>query len=184
MDTAVKRALLCLQNKINQVMIDEAKELAKKYGQDRRTAFADPEVSEVAEPEELIQDERCLIIMSVAGHIKRVKDTAFMRQARPGGIFSPSGKELSAVFSHVTCTRVTELAMLRSTTPALLQGPLVSPAAASSELRTLDPLLLVQAAHQELCDARYSVLWNDHLSSFCMACTFVRLPHLGRTISQ
>lgn len=73
--------LLCAQNKINQVMITEAKELAKKYGQQRRTAFADDGVSDVAEPEELVQDERCLIIMSEAGNIKRVEDTAFMRQA-------------------------------------------------------------------------------------------------------
>lgn len=70
-----------MQVKINKVMITEAEAVAKKYGRARRTVLADADVPEIAAPEELIQDERCLIIMSSAGYIKRVKDTAFMRQA-------------------------------------------------------------------------------------------------------
>lgn len=88
--------LVYAQNKIMQVIVTEAKELAKKYGQERRTTFADADVSDIATPEELIQEERCLIIMSAAGNIKRVKDTAFMRQACIfPGFFTPS-----AVSSH------------------------------------------------------------------------------------
>jgi len=64
-------------------MIKDAEELAKKYGRERRTVLTGEDVSEVAAPEELVEDERCLIIVSAAGHIKRVKDTAFMTQARP-----------------------------------------------------------------------------------------------------
>eukprot|EP00892_Ulva_mutabilis_P010799 jgi/Ulvmu1/8091/UM004_0330.1 len=83
-ETSQLQALLQDPKKINKVMIKEAEALVKRYGRDRRTVLADADVSEFAEPEELFEDERCLIIMSSAGYIKRVKDTAFMRQKRGG----------------------------------------------------------------------------------------------------
>ena len=58
----------------------EAQEIADTFGSERRTIISSEDVSEVAAPEELVPDERCIVIFSSAGHIKRVKDGSFSTQ--------------------------------------------------------------------------------------------------------
>ena len=66
----------------------EAQEIADKFGRERRTIISREDVAEAAAPEELVADERCLVIFSTAGHIKRVKDETFSTQV--GCSFSDS----------------------------------------------------------------------------------------------
>jgi DNA gyrase/topoisomerase IV subunit A len=68
------------QDRIKKVMCTEAQEIADRFGRDRRTVISHEDIAEVAAPEELVPDERCLIILSSEGHTKRVKDTAFLTQ--------------------------------------------------------------------------------------------------------
>lgn len=69
-----------MQSRINGVMVREAQEISDAYSSDRRTELSGSDVSEVAAPEELVPDERCLVIFSTGGHIKRVKDNTFSTQ--------------------------------------------------------------------------------------------------------
>lgn len=58
----------------------EAQEISDTFGRERRTFISRDDLSEVAAPEELVPDERCLVIFSTAGHIKRVNDDTFSTQ--------------------------------------------------------------------------------------------------------
>jgi DNA gyrase/topoisomerase IV subunit A len=69
-----------MQSRINDLMSQEAQEIADTFGRERRTLLSSEDVSEVAAPEELVPDERCLVIFSTAGHIKRVSDSEFITQ--------------------------------------------------------------------------------------------------------
>lgn len=71
-----------VQKKILSVVVKEAETLTAKYGRPRRTELADASVADVATDEDLIPDEKGLIIFSSAGHIKRVADTTFTSQVR------------------------------------------------------------------------------------------------------
>lgn len=72
-----------VQKRIKAVVVKEAKALTDKYGRPRRTEIADASISDVASEEELIPDEKGLVIFSDGGHIKRVCDTTFATQVRP-----------------------------------------------------------------------------------------------------
>jgi DNA gyrase/topoisomerase IV subunit A len=65
------------------VIVREAEEVASKYGRPRRTEIADAKLSDVATKEELIPDEKGMILFSEGGYIKRICDTTFSTQVLP-----------------------------------------------------------------------------------------------------
>ncbi len=76
------KSVLKSKQKILGIIKDESKELAKKYGDDRRTQIVAAE--EDIEIEDLIAEEDVLITISHAGYIKRIPVTAYRRQRRGG----------------------------------------------------------------------------------------------------
>ena len=75
--------LLANPKKILALIQDDMRELAEKYGDDRRTRIA-VEASESLSDEDLIQDEAVLISLTERGYIKRVAASAFRSQTRGG----------------------------------------------------------------------------------------------------
>ena len=71
-----------MQSQLLKVIIKEADELNARYGRPRRTEIADASVSDVSTLEQLIPDEKALIIFSEGGRIKRVNDSSFATQVR------------------------------------------------------------------------------------------------------
>jgi DNA gyrase subunit A len=77
------RGLLADPLKLRGVIKDELKDLAGKYGDDRRTEIVAGE-AETINIEDLIKDEEMVITVSNMGYIKRVPVTAYRSQARGG----------------------------------------------------------------------------------------------------
>jgi DNA gyrase subunit A len=75
--------LLATPKKILSLIQDDMRELAEKYGDDRRTRIAG-EAREELSDEDLIQDEAVLISLTERGYIKRVAASAFRSQSRGG----------------------------------------------------------------------------------------------------
>jgi DNA gyrase subunit A len=75
--------LLAHPKKILALIQDDMRELAEKYGDDRRTRIAGDATDELSE-EDLVQDEAVLISLTERGYIKRVAATAFRSQTRGG----------------------------------------------------------------------------------------------------
>ncbi|HEU0294813.1 MAG TPA: DNA gyrase subunit A, partial [Anaerolineales bacterium] len=75
--------LLATPKKILALIQDDMRELAEKYGDDRRTRIAG-EAREELSDEDLIQDEAVLISLTERGYIKRVAASAFRSQSRGG----------------------------------------------------------------------------------------------------
>ena len=70
----------------------ETKELAKKYGDDRRTEIQD--AAEDLSVEDLIAEEEMVIIISHLGYVKRLSVSAYRRQQRGGkGVIGVETKE-------------------------------------------------------------------------------------------
>ena len=59
----------------------DLKELAEKYGDDRRTRIASDAKEELTE-EDLVQDEAVLISLTERGYVQRVASAAFRLQGR------------------------------------------------------------------------------------------------------
>jgi len=75
--------LLAHPKKILALIQDDMRELAEKYGDDRRTRIATDAKEELSEAD-LVQDEAVLISLTERGYIKRVAATAFRSQSRGG----------------------------------------------------------------------------------------------------
>ncbi len=75
--------LLAHPKKILALIQTDLKELAEKYGDDRRTRIASDAKEELTE-EDLVQDEAVLISITERGYIKRVAASAFRIQSRGG----------------------------------------------------------------------------------------------------
>jgi DNA gyrase subunit A len=75
--------LLASPRKVLALIQDDMRELAEKYGDDRRTRIA-VEAREQLSDEDLIQDEAVLISLTERGYIKRVAASAFRSQSRGG----------------------------------------------------------------------------------------------------
>ncbi|MFZ5980182.1 MAG: DNA gyrase subunit A [Candidatus Zixiibacteriota bacterium] len=74
------------------IIKDETKELAKKYGDDRRTEIQD--AAEELTVEDLIAEEDMVITISHLGYVKRLSVTAYRRQQRGGkGVIGIETKE-------------------------------------------------------------------------------------------
>jgi len=75
-----------------QIIKDETMELAKKYGDDRRTEIQD--AAEELSVEDLIAEEDMVITISHLGYVKRLSVTAYRRQQRGGkGVIGIETKE-------------------------------------------------------------------------------------------
>jgi len=75
--------LLAHPNKILGLIQDDMRELAEKYGDERRTRIAADATENLSEAD-LVQDEAVLISLTERGYIKRVAATAFKSQSRGG----------------------------------------------------------------------------------------------------
>jgi DNA gyrase subunit A len=85
--------LLANPRKILALIQTDMKEIAEKYGDDRRTRIA-ADVKEELTEEDLVQDEAVLISITERGYVKRVAATAFRLQNRGGrGVMGHTMKE-------------------------------------------------------------------------------------------
>jgi DNA gyrase subunit A len=75
--------LLAHPKKILALIQDDMRDLAEKYGDDRRTRIAGDATEELSEAD-LVQDEAVLISLTERGYIKRVAASAFRSQSRGG----------------------------------------------------------------------------------------------------
>ncbi|MBO7583876.1 MAG: DNA topoisomerase (ATP-hydrolyzing) subunit A [Treponema sp.] len=75
--------LLADHNKILNLIKDETKNLAEKYGDDRRTEIVANEVEQI-NVEDMIKDEDMVVMISRMGYIKRVPVTKYKKQGRGG----------------------------------------------------------------------------------------------------
>jgi len=85
--------LLAHPKKILALIQTDLKELAEKYGDDRRTRIASDAKEELTEAD-LVQDEAVLISLTERGYVKRVASAAFRLQGRGGrGVMGHTTKE-------------------------------------------------------------------------------------------
>ena len=75
--------LLTQPKKILGLIQDDMRDLAEKYGDDRRTRIAAEATEELSEAD-LVQDEAVLISLTERGYVKRVAASAFRSQSRGG----------------------------------------------------------------------------------------------------
>lgn len=86
------RSILASEKKVLEIIKDETKELAEKFGDERRTEIA-PEAEEL-EIEDLIAEEDVVITMSHGGYIKRLPVSSYRKQRRGGkGVTGADMKE-------------------------------------------------------------------------------------------
>ncbi len=85
--------LLAHPKKILALIQSDLKEIAEKFGDDRRTRIA-AEAKESLNEEDLVQDEAVLISLTERGYVKRVAAKAFKSQTRGGrGVIGHSTKD-------------------------------------------------------------------------------------------
>ena len=93
--------LLAHPKKILALIQTDLKELAEKYGDDRRTRIAAEAKEELSEAD-LVQDEAVLISLTERGYIKRVAAAAFRSQSRGGrGVMGHSTKDEDEVVALI-----------------------------------------------------------------------------------
>jgi len=80
---AYYKSLLADEKKLRGVIKDETKEIAAKYGDERRTEIVAGEVENI-NIEDLIKKEEMMIIISNLGYVKRVPVSAYKNQGRGG----------------------------------------------------------------------------------------------------
>jgi DNA gyrase subunit A len=76
------RSILASEKKVLEIIKEETKALAEKFGDERRTEIA-PEAEEL-EIEDLIAEEDVVITMSFGGYIKRLPVSSYRKQRRGG----------------------------------------------------------------------------------------------------
>jgi DNA gyrase subunit A len=93
--------LLAHPKKILALIQDDMRDLAEKYGDDRRTRIAAEATEELSEAD-LVQDEAVLISLTERGYIKRVAASAFRSQSRGGrGVMGHSTREEDEVVALI-----------------------------------------------------------------------------------
>ena len=93
--------LLAHPKKILTLIQEDMRDLAEKYGDDRRTKIAGEAKEELRE-EDLVQDEAVLISLTERGYIKRVAATAFRSQSRGGrGVMGHTTKDEDEVVALI-----------------------------------------------------------------------------------
>jgi DNA gyrase subunit A len=93
--------LLGHPKKILALIQDDMRDLAEKYGDDRRTRIA-AEATEALSEADLVQDEAVLISLTERGYVKRVAASAFRNQTRGG----------RGVLGHITREEDTVVALI------------------------------------------------------------------------
>ncbi len=93
--------LLAHPKKILSLIQDDMRDLAEKYGDDRRTRIA-AEATESLSEADLVQDEAVLISLTARGYVKRVASSAFRSQTRGG----------RGVMGHITREEDTVVALI------------------------------------------------------------------------
>ena len=93
--------LLAHPKKILALIQDDMRDLAEKYGDDRRTRIA-AEATETLSEADLVQDEAVLISLTARGYIKRVAASAFRSQSRGGrGVMGHTTKDEDEVVALI-----------------------------------------------------------------------------------
>ena len=93
--------LLAHPKKILSLIQDDMRDLAEKYGDDRRTRIAAEATEELSEAD-LVQDEAVLISLTERGYIKRVAASVFRSQSRGGrGVMGHTTKEEDEVVALI-----------------------------------------------------------------------------------
>ncbi len=93
--------LLANPKKILSLIQDDMRDLAEKYGDDRRTRIA-AEASEELSEADLVQDEAVLISLTERGYVKRVAASAFRSQSRGGrGVMGHTTKDEDEVVALI-----------------------------------------------------------------------------------
>jgi DNA gyrase subunit A len=93
--------LLAHPKKILLLIQDDMRDLAEKYGDDRRTRIAADAKEELSEAD-LVQDEAVLISLTERGYIKRVAASAFRSQSRGGrGVMGHTTKDEDEVVALI-----------------------------------------------------------------------------------
>ncbi len=93
--------LLANPKKILGLIQDDMRDLAEKYGDDRRTRIAGDASEELSEAD-LVQDEAVLISLTERGYIKRVAASAFRSQTRGGrGVLGHTTKDEDTVVALI-----------------------------------------------------------------------------------
>jgi DNA gyrase subunit A len=93
--------LLANPKKILGLIQDDMRDLAEKYGDDRRTRIAGDATEELSEAD-LVQDEAVLISLTERGYVKRVAASAFRNQSRGGrGVLGMATKEEDTVVALI-----------------------------------------------------------------------------------
>jgi len=93
--------LLAHPKKILALIQDDMRDLAEKYGDDRRTRIAVDATEELSEAD-LVQDEAVLISLTERGYIKRVAASAFRSQSRGGrGVMGHTTKDEDEVVALI-----------------------------------------------------------------------------------
>ncbi len=93
--------LLAHPKKILALIQDDMRDLAEKYGDDRRTRIA-AEATESLSEADLVQDEAVLISLTARGYIKRVASSAFRSQSRGGrGVMGHTTKDEDTVVALI-----------------------------------------------------------------------------------
>ncbi|MDR3302186.1 MAG: DNA topoisomerase (ATP-hydrolyzing) subunit A [Spirochaetaceae bacterium] len=80
---AYYKALLADEGKLRELIKEETRSIAERYGDDRRTEIVDGEIENI-DIEDLIKKEEMMIIVSNLGYIKRVPVAAYKNQGRGG----------------------------------------------------------------------------------------------------
>ena len=93
--------LLANPKKILALIQDDMRDLAEKYGDDRRTRIA-AEAKETLSEADLVQDEAVLISLTERGYVKRVAASAFRSQSRGGrGVMGHTTKDEDVVVALI-----------------------------------------------------------------------------------
>jgi DNA gyrase subunit A len=93
--------LLAHPKKILALIQDDMRDLAEKYGDDRRTRIA-AEATESLSEADLVQDEAVLISLTERGYVKRVAASAFRSQVRGGrGVMGHTTKDEDEVVALI-----------------------------------------------------------------------------------
>ncbi len=90
-----------IPKKILALIQDDMRDLAEKYGDDRRTRIA-AEATESLSEADLVQDEAVLISLTERGYVKRVAASAFRSQSRGGrGVMGHTTKDEDEVVALI-----------------------------------------------------------------------------------
>ncbi len=115
-DIAGYNAILEEEGKVYGVIKDETRELAEKYGRDRRTVIEHNVEMEEIEQEDLIADEDTTIIITKNNYMKRLPTKAYKTQGRGGkGVIAIELREGDFVKHVVSCMSKDYLLLLTNT---------------------------------------------------------------------